>query len=320
MVTVDPDAPVTVSPATPPGGLRPSGAARQPTSPGHRTDAWRLEAISPNPYNRRDPRSNEAKFDELKHSMAAVGQLAPCAAVTREAFERIFPDDGAAMGSDVRIVQVMGGRRLAAAAELAFVELDCHVNDALARDRRTFLAATGRENFDRADLDPVEEAEQVDLLVRECGSGKDAAAELGRTAAWVTQRTNLLRLNERVRGALHRGELPVRACRQWHRLTADAQDRAMADWQRRAIQRRLADGQHESRLVATTEGAVADGSEGDSGEDKIAGSLPSTRVITAALRRLGGTPSEVGRALRSTMSPVDRRSLAAELLVDAGEE
>lgn len=298
MVTVDPD--MIESPPSPPPSVAPARPA--PSSDRY---VWPVGSIAPNPYNRRKPKSNPEKFEELKASIEDVGQLEPCAAVTREAFSRIFPDDARNLGAEVQIVQVTGGRRLAVILEMGLPELACHVNDELASDRKRFLVATGRENLDRADLDPIEEAEQVDLLVKECGSGREAASQLGRTAPWVTYRTNLLRLERDVQDALRSGDLPQREVRQWHRLDAARQLAALAEWRRTSARRRRDDEQREQ--------ALGKGREPDRKATTTA-VAPTERVVASALRRLGGSPSAIGQSLRGVLSADDRRELAHELL------
>lgn len=303
MVTVDPDVV---------GG----GAATEPPAQeraGKSTKSYGLPAnmVAPNPFNRRNPRSNQGKFEELRASIEEFGQLEPCAAVTREAFGRIFPDAAEELGAEVSIVQVTGGRRLAAVLELGRPQLTCHVNDELASDRRRFLVATGRENLDRADLDPIEEAEQIELLVQECGSGREAAEQLGRSAPWVTYRTNLLRLAREVQDALRSGELPLRDVRQWHRLTPARQLGALAEWRRTSSRRRRADDDRETALEHEGE------SQKKTGPTRTP---PTERVVASALRRLGGTPVAIGEALRGALPASQRRELANELLIGIADE
>jgi ParB family chromosome partitioning protein len=186
--------------------------------------------IAPNPENRRDMVADSAKVRELAEDMQERGQLQPSTVVTRKAFLDIYPEHETAIG-DATHVQVMGGRRLAAAKLLGWAMLDITVKDNLATSRAEFLGATAAENIQREDFNPIEEARQVEALVAECGSGKAAAARLVKVEGWVTQRLNLLKLIPDVQAVLKTGTLPVSRVRKWHKLTPDEQRAALTEWQ-----------------------------------------------------------------------------------------
>ena len=137
-------------------------------------------------------------------------------------------------------------------------------------------------------------------MVTDCGSGKVAAEQLGRTAAWVTQRHNVLKLIPEVQAALVEDDeeqrLPLRMVRDWHTLDTPGQLAMLTKWRR--------------QLTAVNRGI-------DRG--RAAPEVPVQRVsrVAAAIRRLGGTPAEIGATLRAELSPEDRQALVEELLRDA---
>lgn len=145
------------------------------------------------------------------------------------------------------------------------------------------------ENLDRQNLNPVEGARGVQSMVAECGTGKAAADQLGGTAPWVTQRLNLLKLAPEVHAALLEEDeeklLPLRVVRDWHTLDAAGQPLTLTKWRR--------------RLTAVNRA-------------RDTSNLPQQRVsrVTAALRRLGATPTEIGATLRAELSPKDRQAPA----------
>lgn len=266
---------------------------RRPTIANESPRVVEVAQVAPNPLNPRliDPHSSAVH--KIRDSIAEVGQIQPSTVVTRRAFLAIHPEHEAAIGAS-DFVQVVGGQRRAAVEQL-HRPLKITVDDDLAATRARFLAATLAENLDRENLNPVEEARGVQNMVAECGSGKAAAEQLGRTAPWVTQRLNLLKLVPEVQAALTEEDeekrLPLRVVRDWHTLDPPGQLAALTRWLR--------------QLTAVNR--AREFSE-----------VPQQRVsrVTAALRRLGGTPAEIGATLRAEMSPEDRRALAQELLRD----
>lgn len=274
----------------------------------------RVEQVAANPLNTRDVYAQPAKVTELAQSVRLNGQLQPCTVVTRNAFVAIFPEH-AAVVQDAAYVQVTGGRRRAAILEVGLMTIDIAVKDAVASSRAAFISATAAENLDRENYDPVEEALTVQLLVRECGSGRDAAQQLSRTAPWVSQRLNLLKLEPELQAALRAGEMPLREARQLHRCSREEQLSALSAWRRLAASRQRAD---DAREAGRDEDPESDG-------DGSVGRTPRRRAsgVAAAIRRLGGTPVEIAGTLRAQLAPEDWAALVTEVLredVAAGNE
>jgi ParB family chromosome partitioning protein len=264
----------------------------------------RVEQIAPNPLNTRDIHAHPAKIASIAESMRLHGQLQPCTVVTRSAFLVLFPEHESSIGA-AAFVQVTGGRRRAAAIQDNRPTLDITVKNDVAGSRAQFISATAAENIDREDYDPVEEARAVQLLVQECGTGKAAAEQLGRTPPWVTQRLNLLKLAPGVQAALRAGEIPLREVRDLHTSSAEEQLAALAAWR---------DRQAGSGLTAVNPDPA--------GTPEQTGISTKTRAprpspTAAAVRKLGDTPAKIAAALRSELPPEDLRALAEELLRSA---
>ncbi|WP_018223830.1 ParB/RepB/Spo0J family partition protein [Salinispora pacifica] len=255
----------------------------------------RVQQIAANPLNTRDLDTDHAKIESIADSMRTHGQLQPCAVVPREAFLRIYPEHGPAVGKALW-VQVTGGRRRAAALLANLATLDIIVKNHLAESRETWVGATAAENLDRENLDPIEEARAVQLLVEESRTGKAAAERLSRTPAWVTQRLNLLKLAPELQSMLRSGEVPLRDVRDLHQLPPTEQ---LEELRQR---------QHKPELTAVNETAVPKAAV----DSREKGGRP--RKVASAIRHLGGTPDKIAKSLQAEMTPEDLRALAQLLL------
>ncbi|MGC4808621.1 ParB/RepB/Spo0J family partition protein [Micromonospora sp. DT233] len=258
----------------------------------------RVHQVAANPLNTRDLDADHAKIESIADSMRTHGQLQPCAVVAREAFLRIYPEHEAAIGK-AAWVQVTGGRRRAAALLAEQPTLDIVVKNSLADSREAWVSATAAENLDRENLDPIEEARAIQLLVQECGTGKAAAERMSRTPAWVTQRLNLLKLAPEVQALLRSRELPLRDVRDLHQLPPDGQ---LAELRQR-------------KQPTEVPGLTAVNREPSRpGESSPSGPKPQRSAAASAIRRLGGTPDKIADALRTEMTTEDLRALGDLLL------
>jgi ParB family chromosome partitioning protein len=167
-----------------------------------------LYDVAENPVNRREQFGN---LEELAASMLAVGQVQACAAVTRDAFLRIYPEHKAAI-TGAGYVLVAGARRRRA-AELNGTSLEIRVNDAWAESRGRFYAACIAENGPRLNFLPWEEAVAIRELVEELGTNKAAGERLGLSPQVISQRLTVFRLSEPMQELLRAGELPVEPAR-----------------------------------------------------------------------------------------------------------
>ncbi|MFI2577468.1 ParB/RepB/Spo0J family partition protein [Streptomyces rochei] len=260
----------------------------------------RVQQVAANPLNTRDLDADRAKIESIAESLKTHGQLQPCAVVSRDAFLRIYPEHETTIGSAVW-VQVTGGRRRAAALLVDQPTLEIVVKNNLADSREAWVSATAAENLDRENLDPIEEARAVQLLVQECGTAKAASARLSRTPPWVTQRLNLLKLAPEVQSLLRAGEVPLRDVRDLHQVPAEKQLHELQ-------QRRQPPN---SELTAVNQTASSsEALPGNSTEENRQRASRRSAVATA-IQRLGGTPEKIAESLRSELAPVD-----LQLLID----
>lgn len=284
-----------------------------------------LEQIAFNPLNKRNVYARPDKIEEMGESLLTVGQLSPCAVVTRADFLRIFPQHAAKVGV-AAYVQCPGARRLAAAKVKGIPTLDIIVKPKLAQDRATWLAATTMENTDREDLDPIEEALQVQELVDELKQSKVAAERLGKEPAWVTTRTNWLKLSPDVQMMLSAGEVSRRNVRDIHELSPELQMIVV-----RLRNREDVDVDPETRAVLGRRfkdlREIMGWVESEPGERSNPDAVPAQRrgrptVVVSFWRRLGETPDEKAAKLYAEIAQEDLRALhtkLGELLETAGE-
>lgn len=247
-----------------------------------------LAAVAPNPLNRRQVDSHSAAVISLARSLLEYGQMKACTVVTRAAFVAVF-EELADQVEGADYVHVDGALRRAGAEQAGIGHLAVTVDDSYVSSRRRFIGATVTENLDRTDFNPMEEADQIAVLVAEVGTQAAAADQMHRTGAWVTQRLNLLKLEPEVREAVRTGELPVKEVRELHRADRAQQLSALARFR---------------ALVASRERR-----EEQSGQ--VAAPRPSR--VSAPYRRLDAeTRLKVAAALREELAIGDRRALAIE--------
>lgn len=166
-----------------------------------------LEQLVSSPRN---PRHAIQNLDDL--ASIKDRQLQPGTVVSRRAWLSLWPEDEDTLG-DAKYVVVNGNRRLAAAREFGRDGLDVVIRDGLATDRATVIWAAVAENVDRENLDVLEEARAVELMVEEAGSATAVALRLKRSEGWVSQRRNLLKLAPELQESLRAGELVLRTAR-----------------------------------------------------------------------------------------------------------
>ncbi|MEV4212624.1 ParB/RepB/Spo0J family partition protein [Micromonospora sp. NPDC049662] len=287
----------------------------------HRADATArfalLEQIAPNPLNTRTIDLNSESIQEIAASIRLHGQLEPCAVVSRMAFVAKFPEFRETVG-EAAYVQVSGGRRRAAVTvlerdgHLEEAGLDITVKNDLAASRDIFVAATAAENLDRRNYDPIEEARAVAHVVREAGKQEAAAERLGRSPGWVTQRLNLLKLEEPLQLAIAAGDVPLREARRLHTLSAQEQLAVLDELRAGARSGDRAFAPDEPAATTQTPEGTEPASRQPEPQTSNGPKLRATRVA-AAIQRLGGTPSKIAESLLGELPKDSVEQLIDEL-------
>lgn len=285
------------------GPAQPAKVPSFATKLGTTSKAVRPGDVSANPLNTRVITNADAQA--MAASLNRHGQLAACVVVTRKAFVSLFPQHANEIGTRA-YVQVTGGRRLAGAIVGGRESLDVQIRDELAADALTFLGATAAENLDRENLNPIEEARAIALMVEQDGiTRKDVAERLNRTGAWVTQRMNLLKLLPELQELVLSGELPVSVARDIGPKPGDEQWQLYEQWRDR------------HRAAAAPEPAKPEpepeAPEPESEPDPAAPRPPRPVPQVVAIRHLGGTGPAVARSLLEHMPDEELRALVAEV-------
>lgn len=189
-------------------------ALAPPESPFRQID---LKLIRPNPFQPRKEFKDE-DLTQLQASIAATGLLQP---VTVRA-----------VGDHFELIA--GERRVRAATRLGWTDIPAIVKD---YDDRALLTLALVENLQRADLNPIEEAEGYSRLVAEFSlTQQEVANVVGKDRSTVANSLRLLNLPQVVRRMLQDGQLTVGHARA---LLALPSERVITDLAREIVAKNL---------------------------------------------------------------------------------
>ncbi len=148
--------------------------------------------------------------------------------------------------------EIVAGERRWRAAQQAGLKTVPGVVRAL--DERTAMAVALVENIQRADLNPLEEAEALHKLIQECGlTHEKAAAAVGRSRAHITNLLRVMELNEDVQTLLRNGHLSLGHAKVLLGLNGATQSNVG----KQVVERQLSVRQTEELVQAQLEGAAA---------------------------------------------------------------
>ena len=191
--------------------------------------------IRPNPYQpRREFRVEE--LSELEASLRATGLLQPITVrkVGTDSYELI-----------------MGERRLRAASQIGWSEIPAVVKDSRDIDERALLTLALVENLQRADLNPVEEAQGYKRLTDEFGLTQQQVADaVGKDRSTIANFLRVLSLPTPVRQMLNDGLITLGHARA---LLALVDDHRMVDLANEIIANQLSVREIERRVREANE-------------------------------------------------------------------
>lgn len=162
------------------------------------------KAIQPNPAQ---PRKlfREAPLDELTESIRQHGILQPLS-VRR-------------VGANYELIA--GERRLRAGIQAGLTEIPCII---MRMNEQESAMTALVENLQRQDLDYIEEAQGIDLLLRQWNMSQEQVAKLlGKSQSCVANKLRLLRHSKLVLDALRQAELTERHARALLKLSQEPQ-------------------------------------------------------------------------------------------------
>jgi len=170
-----------------------------------------IDSLRPNARNPRRSFAN-AELDELASSLRARGIIQPIV---------VRPQRGVSDGYEI----IAGERRWRAAQRAGLHEVPVIVIEATDAEA---LQLAIIENVQRADLNPLEEAEGYRALIDEFGNSQEEIARIvGKSRSYVANTLRLLRLPEPVKAYIHAGKLDAGHARM---LVGDATPRS---WRKR---------------------------------------------------------------------------------------
>jgi ParB family chromosome partitioning protein len=174
----------------------PAPAAAAPTPPPG-TMTVPIDRISPNPHQPRQEFAKES-LRELKESIVAHGIIQPL--IVRQ----IPPDKGA--GREAPRYQIIAGeRRWRAALDAGLEQVPVVIREATTEG---MLELALVENIQRADLNPLEEANAYKELSERFGLTQEQVAQrVGRSRSYVANMQRLLNLPEEIIEALYDGSI-----------------------------------------------------------------------------------------------------------------
>lgn len=169
-----------------------------------------VSQLDPNPDQPRRTFDTQA-LEALAESIRQAGVLQPLLVVENGARYRI----------------VAGERRYRAARMAGLQSVPCVVRDMTEQER---MEAALIENLQREDLNPIEEAAGIRVLMEECGYTQELAAKrVGRSRPAVANLLRLLQLPESIRELVKAGELSAGHARVLAGLADESRQLALAE-------------------------------------------------------------------------------------------
>jgi ParB family chromosome partitioning protein len=231
----------------------------------------RLADITPNRFQPRRT-FTEPELVELEASIKANGLLQPITV-------RSQPGGGWEL--------VAGERRLRAAGRLGWTEIPAVVRDF---DDRAMLTLALVENLQRADLNPLEEAEGYQRLIEEFGLTQQQVADaVGKDRTSITNLLRVLTLPTAIRAMVERGHLTAGHARALLPVKDERQQLALAN---EIVARGLSVREAEARARAHTS---------DEGNRTKAGAGATPRSLPGALPRVAASTDPAVRRIEEQL-------------------
>jgi len=190
----------------------------------------------------------------MADSLTGKAIIQPRTVVTRDAFLAAHPGHTSDLAS-VDFVAVDDNRRLAGAKLAGLDDVPVHVDDSLAHDADTLLETALTAAVQHEDLQPLDEARDLQCQVEVHGSQRAVARSLGKSSGWVTQRLALLNLTPELRQAVSEKTIPLDAAHTVGQLPKQQQpSTAEEELKQRADRKRARTKQAERHTPAPTDG------------------------------------------------------------------
>ncbi|MGW2384358.1 ParB/RepB/Spo0J family partition protein [Streptomyces sp. NPDC001658] len=194
-----------------------------------------LDRIVPTRFNPRRRFGTEDELRDFGHKLANK-QLQPAVVVSRAAYLKLWPEEADHVGAASYVI-ANGERRYRASLLVGRPTLEVVHKEDVAASRATFLDAVQSENNDRENLDPIERALGIDIMVTQLGGADQVAVYYSKTKGWVSQQRKLLKLTPELQDLVSSGEMPIRVARDIAGLPAEVQYTA---WEEEIARRKAA--------------------------------------------------------------------------------
>lgn len=296
--SIEERAPATAAPAEASPARR--APADTPSAPSVNVTAQAPGVVKPAPVS--TVASNAAVTDNgtiTTNSQSSTYRLLPIAAIAPNSFQprkEFHPQDLADLESSLRtsgLLQpitvrpspnhtgyelIAGERRLRAATRLGWKEIPAIVRET---NDRAMLTLAMVENLQRADLDPIEEADGYQRLIDDFDATQQEVADVvGKERSTVANALRLLALPASVKRMLQERKLSVGHARALLPLETE---RAMADLARDVIAKTLSVRDVEERVRASRPSPAKSGRKAKPANTGVA---PSTPAAGAEMRRV----------------------------------
>lgn len=229
-------------------------------------------------------------YNSRKYSAADIKLLADEMLATGRQLQPV----GLALNGDGLYRLVYGFRRYKALKMLQTKVEDSHplkqiegvLLDVDAQDHKTLFEYNVRENTNRMDLSPVDQAYALDRLVNEFNETLTAAARImGKSKAWASQTIALLKLPPHIQKRVHEGQLGAQTAYELSRLDSEQLEAAIQEMDAAGVNT-----QEAARTAMRNQQEEAEAQADDPAPDKS--SLIKARTIKEFRAFLG---TEMGR-------------------------
>ena len=152
-----------------------------------------LDALQPSPVNQRSWPKKNGTLRELADNIGSLGLLHPVTVRKRS-------------GSKNQFEIVAGERRFRACKLLKWETMPAIIRELSDKEAEEITAT---ENLQREDLSPLEEAQSVNILLKDGRDPKEIADRLGKPVRWIIRRAKLIDLCPAWRKAFADPENPI---------------------------------------------------------------------------------------------------------------
>jgi len=172
----------------------------------------KVAEVKPNPYQPR-VKFNERALNELKDSIREKGLIQPITVRRTNSHYEL----------------IAGERRLRAAIEVGLVKIPAYIMQVETKEEMLELALV--ENVQREKLNPIEQANAYQRLLKECNLTQDEIAQkIGKDRSTITNILRLLRLPKVIQNSVEEGEITVGHARTL--LVLEERDQQIQVWKK----------------------------------------------------------------------------------------